>query len=96
LDELHGPSSGIVTPPRRLWWSGEEGAAFDLDNRGQASELYEAIFEAARTYRDITDLLDATLLIELWPELGIRRATRQAWEAAHPVLAVATMSSHAA
>jgi len=96
LDELHGPSSGPVTPPRRLWWSGEEGTAFDLGNRGQAAELYEAIFEAARTYQDITDLLDARLLIQLWPELGMRRATRQAWEAAHPVLATATISSHAA
>jgi hypothetical protein len=96
LDELHGPSSGPVTPPRRLWWSGEEGTAFDLDNRVQAAELYEAIFEAARTYRDITDLLDARLLIELWPELGMRRATRQAWEAAHPVLAAAAMAGHAA
>jgi hypothetical protein len=96
LDELHGPSSGLVTPPRRLWWSGEEGTAFDLANRVQAAELYEAIFEAARTYQDITDLLDARLLTELWPELGMRRATRQAWEAAHPVLAAAAVAGHAA
>jgi hypothetical protein len=93
---LHGPSSGLVTPPRRLWWSGEEGTAFDLGNRGQAAELYEAVFEAARTYHDITDHLDAELLIGLWPELGMRRATRQAWEEAHPVLAAATASTHAA
>jgi hypothetical protein len=50
LDELHGPSSGLVTPPRRLWWSGEEGTTFDLGDRSQAAELYEAVFEAARTY----------------------------------------------
>jgi hypothetical protein len=96
LDELHGPSFGLVTPPRRLWWSGEEGVAFDLSSRCQAAELYEAVLEAARTYRDITDHLDAGLLVELWPELGMRRATRQAWEAAHPVLAAATASSPAA
>ena len=86
----------MVTPPRRLCWSGEEDAAFDLGNRGQAAELYEAVFEAARTERDITDYLDAGLLAELWPELGMRRATRQAWEAAHPVLAAAAAASHAA
>lgn len=85
-----------MTPPRRLWWSGEEGTAFDLDDRGQAAELYEAVFEAARTHHDIADHLDAALLVELWPELGMRRATRQAWEAAHPVLAAATASSPAA
>lgn len=96
LEELHGPSSGLVTPPRRLWWSGEEDAAFDLGNRGQAAELYEAIFEAARTYQDIADHLDAGLLIELWPELGMRRAIRQAWEDAHPVLAAAAVSGRAA
>jgi hypothetical protein len=85
-----------VTPPRRLWWSGEDGTAFDLSSRAQAAELYEAIFEAARTYQDITDYLDAGLLIELWPGLGMRRATRRAWEAAHPVLAAASASIHAA
>jgi hypothetical protein len=95
LDELHGPSSGLVTPPRRLWWSGEEGAQFDLADRDQTAELYEAIFEAGRTYRDITDHLDPGLLVALWPELGMRRATRQAWEEAHPVLAAAAESSHA-
>jgi hypothetical protein len=96
LDELHGPSSGLVIPPRRLWWSGEEGIALDLGNRGQAAELYEAVFEAAWTYHDVTDHLDAELLVALWPELGMRRATRQVWEDAHPVLAAATESSHAA
>jgi len=96
LDELHGPSSGLVTLPRCLWWSGEEGTAFDLGDRGQAAELYEAVLEAARTYRDITDHLDAGLLVELWPELGMRRATRLAWEDAHPVLATATACSHVA
>jgi hypothetical protein len=96
LDELHGPSSGLVTLPRRLWWSGQEGAAFDLGDHGQAAELYEAVFEAARTYHDIADHLDAELLVELWPELGMRRATRQAWEAMYPVLAAARASSHAA
>lgn len=96
LDELHGPSSGVVTPPRRLWWSGEEGAAFDLSDRAQAAELYEAIFEAGRTYQDITDHLNAGLLIGLWPDLGMRRPTRKAWEAAHPILAAAAASSHVA
>lgn len=96
LAELHGPSSGLVTPPRRLWWSGAEGAAFDLSNRAQAAEMYEAIFEAARTYQDITDYLDPGVLIGLWPDLGMRRATRQAWETVHPVLAAASVSSHAA
>jgi hypothetical protein len=96
LDDLHGPSSGLVMPPRRLWWSGEEAVKFDLGNRSQATELYEAIFEAARTYQDIVDHLDAGLLTELWPELGMRRAIRQAWEAAHPVLAAAVASGRVA
>jgi hypothetical protein len=80
-----GPGSSRVLTPDAL-----------LTNRGHAAELYEAILEAARTYPDITDHLDAGLLVELWPELGMRRATRQAWEAAHPILAAATASSHAA
>jgi hypothetical protein len=96
LDELHGPSAGLVVPPRRLWWSGEEDAVFDLDNRVHAAELYEAIFDTARTAKDFADHLDAGLLIELWSDLGMRRATRQAWEAAHPVLATSAASGNAA
>lgn len=96
LDDLHGPSSGLVVPPRRLWWSGEEDVKFDLGNRSQATELYEAIFEAARTHQDIADHLDAELLTELWPELGMRRSIRQAWEDAHPALAAAVAPGNAA
>ena len=96
LDELHGPSSGSVVPPRRLWWSGNEDTVFDLGNRAQAAELYEAILDSARTSRDITEYLDAALLLELWPDLGMRRATRQAWEGAHPALAAARASGNAA
>ena len=48
------------------------------------------------TYQDIVDHLDAGLLTELWPELGMRRAIRQAWEAAHPVLAAAVASGRVA
>jgi hypothetical protein len=83
-------------PPRRLWWSGAEGTVFDLGDRGQAAELYEAVLDAARAYHDITDYLAADLLVRLWPELGMRRATRQAWEEAHPVLAATAAASHAA
>ena len=65
------------------------GGRFDLADPGQAATAYEAVLENARTLGDITGCLDARLLAALWPDiaLGMRSATRAAWEAAFPVLA---------
>jgi hypothetical protein len=98
LDELHGPA-GVLDLPARLYWSGAgEGGRFDLTDPDQAALGYESVFEAARSVDDITGHLDAGLLVQLWPAiaLGMRTATRRAWESAFPVLAAAASAPAAA
>lgn len=86
LGGLHGPVSGRIELPQRLFWSGP-GRVFDLDDEDQALEMYEAVFEAARCEDDLAGHLNGELLARLWPELALAPRIRRAWEAAHPLLA---------
>ena len=88
MSGLHGPGSGQVRLPRRLYWSGEdEDAVFSLDDPDQAGLVYEQLLDSARTVADLAGYLNADLLRALWPSLGMTRERRQAWEAANPELA---------
>jgi hypothetical protein len=90
LADLYGPAD-VLDLPARLYWSGPGmGGRFDLAVPDQAAIAYEAVLEAARVLDDITAHLDAGLLAALWPTLGMRTATRRAWEAAFPELAAAS------
>jgi hypothetical protein len=90
LSGLHGPGSGLVRLPRRLYWSGEdENAVFSMDDPDQAGLVYEQVLDSARTVADLAGYLNADLLRVLWPNLGMTRERRQAWEAVNPELAAA-------
>lgn len=90
LAGLHGPGSGQVRLPRRLYWSGDtEDVVFSLDDQDQAGLMYEQVLDSARTAADLADYLNADLLRALWHSLGMTRERRQAWETANPELAVA-------
>jgi hypothetical protein len=85
LARLRGPESGLVELPQRLYWSGP-GRVFDLADRDQALEMYEAVFDAARTEDDLAEFVNGELLAGLWPELALAPRVRRAWEAVHPEL----------
>src|SRR6266480_481099 len=87
LSELHGPASGPVELPQRLFWSGP-GRLFDLSDPDEALEMYESVFDAARSEADLTEYVNGELLARLWPELALAPRVRCAWEAAHPLLAL--------
>jgi hypothetical protein len=87
LADLCGPASGLVELPQRLFWSGP-GRVFDLADEDQALEMYEAVFDAARSETDLAEYFNAGLLTRLWPELALAPRVRRAWEAAHPLLAL--------
>lgn len=82
LESLHGPVEGLVELPQRLFWSGTE-RVFDLSDRDRLAEMYEAVFDAARTETDLAEYLNAEVLARLWPELALAPRVRRAWEAAH-------------
>lgn len=68
--------------PQRLFWSGAE-RVFDLSDRDRLAEMYEAVFDAARTETDLAEFLNGEVLSRLWPELALAPRVRRAWEAVH-------------
>jgi hypothetical protein len=87
LAMLRGPSSGRVTLPLSLHWSGDDQAAvFDLDDPRQRPALYTAVLREAGEPGDLQAWLNAGLLVDLWPRLVLPKAVRDAWEEQHPVL----------
>lgn len=85
LAALRGPAGGLTRLPQRLFWSGP-GRVFDLADPDQALEMYEAVFDAARSEADLAEYVNGELLARLWPDLALAPRVRRAWEAAHPRL----------
>ena len=85
LDLLRGPSSGMVTLPSRLDWSGD--AVYDLDAPGRVVDLYRAVLIEAASPRDLYAYLDERVLRRLWALLWLPAQLRRAWEQRFPVLA---------
>jgi hypothetical protein len=86
LSDLRGPTGGLVELPQRLFWSGAE-RVFDLGDGDRLLEMYEAVFDAARTEADLAEHLDGETLARVWPGLALSPRTRRVWEEAHPELA---------
>ncbi|HEX4830907.1 MAG TPA: hypothetical protein VH478_07435 [Trebonia sp.] len=82
LDRLRGPVAGLVELPQRLFWSGAE-RVFDLSDPGRLLEMYEVVFDAARTEADLAEYLNGEMLIRVWPDLAVAPRARRAWEDAH-------------
>jgi len=85
LEDLHGPGSGVLELPVRLYWS-SGSRRFDLADPDQVAAMYDAVLDGAAVIGDITGHLNAGLLVRAWPDLGMSRAKREAWENRFPVL----------
>jgi hypothetical protein len=88
LADLHGPTGGLVELPQRLFWSGAE-RVFDLSDPDRLLELYEVVFDAARTEADLAEYLHGDTLARIWTDLALAPRVRDAWEGAHPGLSPA-------
>jgi hypothetical protein len=85
LDLLAGPTSGVVTLPRHLKWSGNP--RYDLDLPGRITDMYRAVINEAATPTDLHTYIDQTTLVRLWPTIWLPGAVRQMWESRFPDLA---------
>lgn len=85
LEELHGPSSGTVTVPDRLTDRELPGRA-DLDQPWQRQQLYRRLLLNG-TADEQRQLLNRTLLKELWPTRPGPVALLKVWEDRFPELA---------
>lgn len=86
-----------MTLPLRLFWSGKAtDTEFDLAKPAIVRAMYVNVLREASHLSELADYLNGDLLTEVWPDLALPRGVRQAWEAAHPVLAEARARSEAA
>ncbi|MFB7785898.1 hypothetical protein ACFY0N_32200 [Streptomyces vinaceus] len=95
LDELAGPSRGVVELPLHVAWSGLR--AYNLDRPGKRMSLYRTVLAEGQP-DDLTALLDRDLLTEQWPVLRtlVSRHIRQVWEDRFPQLTPRTRTTSAA
>jgi hypothetical protein len=81
LDELHGPLSGTVGLPARVFWSGPDPRAvrWNLADPHRRRDLYEIVLVES-TLDDVRELVNANALIELWNEMYLPPWIRNAWQ----------------
>ncbi|WP_371100211.1 hypothetical protein [Streptomyces sp. PU_AKi4] len=92
LDELHGPTHGVVDLPLHMAWSGM--TSYDLGKPRQRMGLYRTVLhEGLRD--DLPRYLNQDLLLQLWPVLRtlVGRTVRTVWEDAFPQLASPTRAA---
>lgn len=85
LDDLHGPTSGVVHLDPRLDWSGEP--VYDLDDLTELAYVYEVVLREGSRHEEFARWLDRPTLIRLWPTLFLPARVRVLWERKFPVLA---------
>lgn len=80
LDELRGPTSGVVRLPLRLYWSGHDpqGVEWDLGHPARRARLYEVVLREGNL-DDVRELVDGRELVRLWDDLYLPSWLRAAW-----------------
>ncbi|MEV6590395.1 hypothetical protein [Streptomyces acidicola] len=92
LNELHGPTHGVVELPLHMAWSGM--TSYDMGKPRQHMGLYRTVLhEGLRD--DLPRYLNQDLLLQLWPVLRtlVGRTVRTVWEDAFPQLASSTRAA---
>lgn len=80
LSELHGPTAGELGLPATLFWSGPDprSVRWDVADLDRRRDLYEIVLVEG-TLDDISRLIDATALIEVWDRMYLPQRVRAAW-----------------
>ena len=76
-DPSHAKASGRVRLPLHVRWSGAP-LTYDLDDPVDRARVYEQVLREG-TEEDVRFYVDAKTLLELWDELVLPSAVRQAW-----------------
>lgn len=87
LVELHGPTSGTISLPHHLDWSGN--AEYVLDRPARLASMYRTVLAEAGTKDDLRNWLNGALLVEIWPSLWLPPQLRSMWESRFSELATA-------
>lgn len=84
LEDLVGPTTGVVGLPRHLQWSGN--SRYDLDQPGRIVDLYRTVLNEAATPDDLHHFLDHATLTRLWLTMWLPTDLRADWESRFPEL----------
>ncbi|MGW0994073.1 hypothetical protein ACWD5V_12290 [Streptomyces sp. NPDC002523] len=92
LDELHGPTQGVVELPLHVAWSGM--TSYDLGKPRQRMGLYRTVLHEG-LHDDLPQFLNRDLLLQMLPVLRtlVGRTVRTVWEDAFPQLASRTRAA---
>lgn len=85
LDDLTGPTSGVVELPVTLDWGPHP--VYDLDDTDQREWLYTVVVREAQGQDDLRRYLDRDVLLDVWPRLVLPQQCSNAWHARFPLLA---------
>lgn len=91
LDNLRGPTAGMVSLPRHLDWSGDP--TYNLDKPARLSSMYKAVLNEAATVDDLNTWLNSSTLQRLWVSLWLPPPLRQQWEQRFPELAATSAAA---
>ncbi len=80
LDELRGPTSGVVRLPLRMYWSGPhpQSVEWDLADPSRRARLYEIVLREGEL-DDVRRLVDGGELVRLWDRLFLPGWLREPW-----------------
>ncbi|MDW4911035.1 hypothetical protein RB628_38420 [Streptomyces sp. ADMS] len=85
LDELVGPTDGVVVLPTALDWTPK--SAYDLSDDVDLRMLYETVIREAMHVEELRQFLDRVLLSAVWQRLWLPPRVRLMWEGRFPELA---------
>lgn len=85
LDELVGPTSGLVELPLRLDWS--EQGTYNLDDPRELGVMYERVLREAMDAQDLRRYVNGPVLCTVWRRLFLPQRVRDLWERRFPELA---------
>ena len=85
LEELTGPTTGVVELPSRLDWS--EQGHYDLSDERQRNLMYEVVIRESMRVEDLRAFLDGPTLRRVWRQLWLPRKVRVQWESRFQSLA---------
>jgi hypothetical protein len=77
LDAGEAKARGRIELPLHIRWSGP-AVIYDLDERADRARVYEQVLREG-TESDVRFYVDANQLLDLWDELVLPPAVRQAW-----------------
>lgn len=84
LDELTGPTAGVVELPGHLDWGPRR--QYNLDDFSDTRHLYMRVIRESTHVEDLRRFLSAQVLMRLLPQLVLPPRVRALWEDRFPSL----------